>query len=400
MDVSAACADNTVTPNFIATGITLGHNLIAPVGGVAGTLGNGSLDIVDADNGSATINNQSIDEVGVFEVTAALDTYLGITAAAGTHLIEGISSNIGRFIPARVAVNGNIPAFDNGCTAGALPYTYLGQDFGFITNPVITVAAQNTAGNFTRNYGGAFWKLDPALANRSYTNNVAALPGFSRTTDGGDAALIGDNFDATPPTLTIAGDRFTYPRTAAPVSARSADVDLAITAADLTDSDGVCFDPANAVCNSGGPGTATGLTISNITGSNLRYGIGIATDVLQPNTTVDPLNPTTAILPITAQYVNAGGTTVTNVDDMCSPITYTKIDTGISTTVAPANPFTLNSGSGNLTVTLTADTGGDIGGYSVFTLTWPAWLPGPANATAIFGAVPSDNNYLYWNESR
>lgn len=399
LDVSAACADNTVTPNFIATGITLGHNLVAPSalsGGVAGILGNGSIDIVDADNGSATINNQSIDEVGVFTITAALDSYLGITAASGTHLIEGLSNNIGRFIPARLAISGNIPTFDNGCTAGALPYTYLGQDFGLLTNPIVTVSPQNTAGTFTRNYGGAFWKLDPALANRSYTNNVAAIPGFARTTNGGNATLIGDNFDATPPTLTITGDRFTYARTAAPVSARSADANLALTAADLTDSDGVCFDPANAVCISGGPGTASGLTISNITGSNLRYGIGIATDVLEPNTAIG----TTAILPITAQYVNAAGATVTNVDDMCSVVNYANIDTGIITAVAPASPVTLNNGSGDLTVTLTADIGGDTGGYSVFNLIWPAWLPGPANATAFFGAVPSDNNYLYWNETK
>ncbi len=397
LTVSAACANDATTPNFIANGITLGHNLIAPAAGSAGTLGNGSIDIAAADSGSATINNQSIDEVGVFTINAALDSYLGVTATPGNHLIEGVSNNIGRFIPARLFVTANAPVFDNACILGANPYTYLDQDFGYSGNPVITVTAQNTAGGFTRNYGGPFWKLNTALSNRAYTNNVAAIPGFARTTDGGDATLLGDNFDPVPPTLTINGDRFTYNRTVAPISARNADVDLDLTAADLTDSDGVCFDPANAVCNAGGAGTATGITISSITGAALRYGIGIATDALEPSTALG----TTLTLPITAQYVDATGTVVTNTDDVCSSVGYSKVDTGINTSVTPTpSPVIFNSGSGDLTITLTADTGGDTGGYSVFTLTWPAWLPGTPNATAIFGAIPSDNNYLYWNENR
>ncbi len=160
LDVSAACADNTVTPNFIATGINLGHNLIAPVGGVAGTLGNGSIDIVDADNGSATINNQSIDEVGVFTITATLDSYLGITATPGTNLIVGDSSNIGRFYPAGFNVTHN---HNPACgLAGPTPFTYAGLNGSKSGQPFAvdgTITARNTAGNPTLNYIGGFARL-------------------------------------------------------------------------------------------------------------------------------------------------------------------------------------------------------------------------------------------------
>ena len=399
LTVSAACANDTVTPNFSATGITLGHNLVAPVGGVAGTLGNGTIDINAADNGSATINNQSIDEVGVFTVSAALDSYLGVTAATpATPLITGLSGNIGRFIPARLVVTGNAPASNNACTSGPTPYTYLGQDFGFATNPILTVSAQNTAGNFTRNYGGPFWKLTGALANRNYADTVGTTA-FTPTYSAAAPTLAeANNFDAIPPTLTITGDILNYGRPVAPVNAFASNVDLTIPAADLTDSDGVCYDAAaSVVCNTnGGLGNPVDLTIAGITGASLRYGIGMSNNVMDPATAIG----TIIVLPVTAQYIDAAGATVTNVDDSCSTISYTNIDTGITTTTAPASPVTFATGAGDLTVTLTADTGGDTGGYSVYTLTWPVWLPGPSTSTAIFGAIPSDNNYLYWNESR
>lgn len=396
LTVSAACADNTITPNFIANSITLTHNLVAPTGGNTGVLGNNSINVIDTDKGVATINSQSISEVGAFTISATLDNYLGVT---GTPLIQGTSSIIGRFIPARLVVTGNTPVFNNSCTTGANPYTYLDQNIAFSTNPVLTVSAQNTVGTFTQNYGGAFWKLGNNLTYRTYTDQVNST-GFNSSLSTAAATLSGDNFDATPPTLTITGDTVTYVRLVAPISAFSAMVNLDFTAADLTDSDGVCFDPdpTHIICNTGGGGTATGLTISNITGANLRYGVGYTTDVLEPATALG----TTLTLPVKAQYVNASGALVTNTDDMCSPVTFTKVDNGITTSVSPAllGSITLSGGSGDQTVTLDTDPDSVAGGNSVFTFTWPTWLPGPTTATTIFGAEPSNNDYLYWNENR
>ena len=402
LTVDAACDNGTVTPNFDTTdtntsNIALTHTLIAPTGGNNGNLGQANIDIAEGNSGSVTITNQTISEVGVFTITAALDSYLGVNAATPP-LIQGTSSNIGRFIPARLVVTPNTPILANACTTGANPFTYLDLDFGFSTNPILTVTAQNTSGTFTQNYGGNFWKLSGTLANRSYADTVGATA-FTPTYSAAAPTLAeANNFDAIPPTLTITGDILNYGRPVAPVNAFASNVDLTIPAADLTDSDGVCYDAAaSVVCNTnGGLGNPVDLTIAGITGANLRYGIGISSNVMNPDTAIG----TIIVLPITAQYYDAAGAPANNVDDMCSPVVYAKVDNGIATNVVPGSPVTLAAGSGNLTVTLTADIGGDIGGFSDFALAWPVWIPGPANATAIFGAIPSDNNYLYWNESR
>jgi len=399
LNVRAACADNTATPNFIANGITIGHNLVAPAAGSAGALGTGAANIAAADNGDAMIS-QSVDEVGVFTFTAALDNYLGLTPVApGTHLIEGVSANIGRFIPARFVVNGNTPAFIDACTAGATPFTYMGQDpvnggLGFTADPVITVMPQNTAGSFTRNYGGTFWKLSNALAGRSYQKNPAATTtaNVNLTINGGAATLGGTAFDTTPETLTISGDRLTYDRPVNPEAPFNASVDLVLSAADLTDSDGVCLDPANAACNTNDGNTPNSFTIAGITGAQLRYGQGYTRDVY--GAVADAL-----IVPIRALYFD-GANWITHADDQCSVIPYTKADTGITSNVTPASPVTLANGNVDLTVTVVTDPG-DEGGNTVITPTWPAWLPGvPATGTATFGLFRGDDSYLYWNENK
>ena len=88
--------DNTVTPNFELTNITLSQNLIAPAAGSSGTLGVTTFGISSGDNGEHSIS-QTISEVGVFTFTADPPDYLGL----GDVIPTSTSDNIGRFYPDR-----------------------------------------------------------------------------------------------------------------------------------------------------------------------------------------------------------------------------------------------------------------------------------------------------------
>ncbi len=394
LKVRGVCADNSVTPNFQMNGITLSQTLVTPVGGAPGNLAVTSVDIVAADNGEHLINNQALSEVGVFTITATppANAYFGETVTGGN------SDNIGRIYPARLMFFGNTPQFNSGCSAGANPFTYLGADpvnggFGFATDPVLTLEPQNSAGVFTQNYAGDFWMLDDALAGRSYSNVAAATAAtISWDVDGGSATRAGDDYDAVPPTLTLSGDRISYSRPATPENPFSASVDLDLSAADLTDADGVCYDSVNSSCNTNDGDTPNGFTFSAITGTELRYGQGYANDSYGTQGEIGD----TLVLPIGAQHYDSGGWIV-NSDDSCSIISYSKVDSDITTSASPVTPITLNGGSGDLTLQVIANPDPP-GGESVVTLTWPLWLPGPTTATATFGIFRSDDRFIYWRE--
>jgi len=165
LKVRGACDDvaSTLTPNFIHNGITLTQHLIAPAGGDPGTLGVTSTNIVDADNGEATITTQSISEVGVFTIEASLGgtNYFGETVI-GTTLLN-TSANIGRFYPAYFDVG-----LLHSCNDDA--FTYSGQSF------TVNVTAYNAAliPQKTLNYDAGFVK-NPVISNTVVTAAAATL---------------------------------------------------------------------------------------------------------------------------------------------------------------------------------------------------------------------------------
>ncbi|WP_095504781.1 DUF6701 domain-containing protein [Paraferrimonas sedimenticola] len=137
--------DNPVTPSYEHAGIDLSPVLRAPSGGVLADLGVVRYDH-KSDANAETKVNQSVSEVGVFEITAkAPATYLGANVD-----IQGTSKPIGRFVPAQFSVSGTsvMPA----CVAGDFSY----MDEPFTLN--MTVDAQNVAGGRTLNYFGDFAK--------------------------------------------------------------------------------------------------------------------------------------------------------------------------------------------------------------------------------------------------
>ena len=169
LTVRAACADGTVTPNFVHDSIAIGHNLVAPAGGNPGTIGVTSTAIAAADNGETTIANQSVSEVGVFSFTAQLGTpWLGETTIGDA--ASNTSPNIGRFVPAWFDVSRV-----NGCDAGN--FTYSGQPF------VVTATAYNSAGGITANYDGNLgFAFDATISDAgdtaNFTNNVIPAGNF------------------------------------------------------------------------------------------------------------------------------------------------------------------------------------------------------------------------------
>ena len=176
LKVRAACADDTVTPNFQLNGITISPNLIAPTG--AGTananLAVTSFDTIAADNGDHTISTQNVDQVGVFTFTAALPAagYLGETVIGTTVL--NTSANIGRFTPDHFET-----LVTHGCTGGST-FTYSGQPF------TVAAYARNhnnlTTVNYHSNFAFGVNLSDVnalATPTGSFTNNNIADTSFS-----------------------------------------------------------------------------------------------------------------------------------------------------------------------------------------------------------------------------
>jgi MSHA biogenesis protein MshQ len=338
-------ASGAATPNFgreaTPERVRFESTLQAPVGGLNPT---------PIEAGFATWTNGAstgtvrFDEVGVITLRPRLASapYLNFVDN-GSPLVTGDVigtevERVGRFRPARLAVAPNLPAFADACAAGS--FGYAGQEFGFGTNPELTVSGLNALGATTRNYvngsgaANAFWRFGGALANRSYTSTATGTAAtLSRTTNGG-AATVSDNtaapFDGTG-RVTISGDRLTYAKPLAPEDPFTAQATLTLTAADLTDSDGVCFDTATLDgCDA--------LTIAGITGSEQRWGRLSVTNAFGPE--VIDLQ-----VPMRAEFFN-GTTFVTNTADACSGATITPlVDANAGDTLLPSETCVQDSGS-------------------------------------------------------
>jgi len=319
-DAGADLTNNAVTPNFgnEATHATavITHNLVLPSGADAGTLTGGTVidgfnnngsdgDMINTNlNSGETTATLSYDEVGIIDLTAMTSDYLGETGAN----IEGTLANVGRFIPDRFSVTDNSPNVADQCSAGATPFTYMDQIFYFATAPEFTITALNSGGQPTKNYGGSFWKLSSSLSSRSYTDQTGSTDhGFagsalSTVTLAGDSDYDGAGTLAT--ASGSSGDSLMYSRLN-PEAPFAADFNLDISAADLTDADGVCYDVTD-------DGTCDGYTIAHMGGVYLKYGrLSIGSEV---SSGIVGMN-----VPLTAEYYDGTGYQV-NQDDACTGI--------------------------------------------------------------------------------
>ncbi|MFO7604364.1 MAG: DUF6701 domain-containing protein, partial [Gammaproteobacteria bacterium] len=166
LKVRAACDNGptyTTTPNFRLNTVALTTTNVAPA--VAnGSLGVSSINFDATANGEVVINNQTLDEVGVFTITATAPSYFGLTIPAST------SANIGRFTPDHFAVSA--PTLTNrsdlpGCLD---TFTYMDEDFRL----AYSIEARNHNDLVTQNYSGAFAKLDPTTGVATFNYGATA----------------------------------------------------------------------------------------------------------------------------------------------------------------------------------------------------------------------------------
>ena len=317
--VQALNASNAPTPNFgreqVPERILFRPTLLAPAGGAnPATVAAG---FATWTNGASS-GTVAWPEVGVITLTPELlsPPYLDYGPSDG-NVVGTAVERVGRFRPARLAVVPNAPALANACAAGS--FGYIGQPFGFGTEPELEVSGLNAAGAVTLNYdlvvGGApnpFRRFTGALSGRSY---ASAATGTSaavvRTTDGGPG-VVADRlpaaFDGRARAI-VRGDALAWTRPTAPQAPFTPRIDLRFTAADLTDGDGACFDGAALDgCDA--------LTIGGIVGpdgSQQRWGRIAMTNAFGPEL-VD------LRVPMRAEFSN-GTTFITNVDDVCTALT-------------------------------------------------------------------------------
>ena len=253
--------DNTITTNFTATS-SLTTTLVAPTGGTNPALSSTS---VTLSNGSGTATT-SWPEVGIIEINADVANYLG--SGQG---ISGRSSYVGRFIPDRFAISDNAPSLTDSCGA----FSYMDQPIMFTSDPIITITALEEGGSPTQNYDlGGFWKYTANLTGRSYSNN-ASTPATLATPGTASVSLSGDTDANAQGELSLNNEQIMYQRPsdprdtagngANPAIPFAADVNLDFTIADLTDSDGVCYDSNN-------DGTCETYSVTEIGGTQLRFG--------------------------------------------------------------------------------------------------------------------------------
>lgn len=161
LKVRAACADNSVTPNFALNNIAITHSNTAPAG-INGDRAVSSFDMAVSDAGEHTISNQALSEVGVFTFTATALNYLGVTGPSGT------STYIGRFYPHH---------FDTTVAHSCGTFTYSGQNF------TVTTTAQNNwlpTPTATQNYTDTF-AFNTTLSNAGDTSNFNGTSVISNT---------------------------------------------------------------------------------------------------------------------------------------------------------------------------------------------------------------------------
>jgi len=301
------------------------------------------------------------------------------------------SSGFGRFIPFRFNISTNAPLFGHGCTLGN--FTYLGQDFGYLVDPVLTLTAQNATASTTLNYGANYWKYAGTLSGRSYTDVSGAGPAVSLAT-AGSTALAGQNdFDGTG-TVTLSGDLLTYNKPGAALAPFAARVDLDFTANDLTDSDGVCYDPDS-------DGTCDTIKIAGIGNTEQRYGRMLVQNAYGPETLDAPL-------PFALEYFDGIGYLV-NVQDSCTP--YDALNLVLSNyqynlnsgDTTPSGSGVAGSGLGNMT--MSAPGVGKDGSVDLLydlDLAGLSWLKeGGLNPTAkaTFGIYKGNERLIYLRES-
>ncbi|UAL44070.1 MSHA biogenesis protein MshQ [Shewanella inventionis] len=389
-DADTNYCDNINTPNYAQSNIVLGHQLVAPSGGVLGAVGTTQYSHVAQTTNSNTVT-QSVTEVGVFTFTANPPSpYLG---SSFYDIPLAKSASIGRFVPDSFAVS----------SSSVLPscgsFTYMDQPFDL----TLTLTAYNTVGNITQNYQGAFAKATASLVGENNNNGVnlssrlSALPIDASTWSLGEAS-VGIAYQAN------------FSRTVAPnvdgpfglfdIGVQVADNDTGIAfvnAPDMrADSSDICAN--NSSCNA-----------KLISTHDFRHGRVVMDNTFGPENEV-------LRMPTYAQYWD-GSNWITNVSDSCTQVSDPLDGTEVYAPVITAGQTVTRTDAGSfvnngLLTLLWQNTGSDAYLGQVTAplkvddwLTWywnwddasPTVLYDP-RASAFFGRYRGHDRIIYWRE--
>ncbi|WP_166258846.1 DUF6701 domain-containing protein [Marinobacter salicampi] len=294
------CTGNGITRNFRITSLTLGHELVEPIGGAAGALGVTAVEMTAADAGVVAFS-QDVSEVGVFalEVPAG-QPYLG------SSLPKGQSDAVGRFTPAffdigpAATIDGILAAT---CDAGTA-FSYTGEAMGWSLAPDVQIRALNRDGSITTNYTHEDFR------------KLAAI-GVSRTLPTrDDAQLLSDGSDLVPVTYVSA-------------PATLLEVGPGVLSYGFSQADKVAYDKLESTRLAPFTPDLT-LSIDNIQDADGVAGIGLPR-VLSPQSSFEmrygrlamqnvfgPENIPALEMPLQVEYWNGGRFELNTVDNGCT----------------------------------------------------------------------------------
>ncbi|MGI1987674.1 DUF6701 domain-containing protein [Shewanella glacialipiscicola] len=298
------CTGNLSTPNFSDKTMTLASKVVAPaiaIGGRDGALGVASYSHIANSTNINTILNQTISEVGVFQLTAkASSNYLG--AASSLNIPLGYSANIGRFVPDRFLVSEAFvsPACDS--------FSYMDQSFPMS----MTLSALNIAGDITQNYFAPFSFATAKLVGENINNGIdlqsrlSTLPIISTSWIKGVASLDNSyraNFSrVTPNVLTNLYQDGPF--------------ELLDIGVQVLDNDphpnGINSYVASPDMDAATTGNCANCTAKKITTQKLRHGRVVMDNTYGPETEI-------LRMPTRAEYWN-GSSWVLNSDDSCTVV--------------------------------------------------------------------------------
>lgn len=270
-------------------------------------------------NGRYVYADAHYEEVGDIRVAARDLNYLSSTVSSG-------NLDVGRFIPAYFDVSElNQGTLADTCSAS---FTYIGQDFGYEVGqePSVQITAFNALGNITANYTGNLWRLAPDINNLSYADS-SGYAGSASVNQLGNLNLTGTAVYDGVGSIDVLASQFVYDKLATPAEPFESQLDLTFSDAFFTDSDGVCY-------QSSYPNGCESFTISNIQGTQQRYGRLAFVNSFGPESEV-------IMLPLNAEYFDAGDWRL-NRDDSCTPIDLTQSNGDILVSDASTGEFEHN----------------------------------------------------------
>lgn len=408
LTIEALGAHSQVTPNYQPGDIQIQFERTAPVAGVEGVLTfdteqltsqtpAGFEDIDDnALNFSAGASSTTpyITEVGEFSLRVMDVNY-------SDYSISSQSLSLGRFIPAYFDVTAEEPELLDTCTELTPIFSYVGEAIGFNEDnelqPTIRIEARNMQNQITSNYADSFWRLGgwdiPNQMSYSDSNYEPAETLTANTNNQVLTQLELDTYDGIG-FYRIDDATVTYNKGLTALAPFTPALDINISEAALTDSDGVCFrDSPTDPCQE--------FRISNISGANLRYGRARLANAYGQETEVLPV-------PLQLEYYN-GTSWVLNTDDNCS--VYNADDLQLTTTLT-----TSASGTGTVTggrplvpmLGFMLEAAGETGEVELLWQNLPDWLQfdwqgdGTAlsepRAVATFGQYRGNDRIIHWRE--